>query len=66
MRYSVMTRCRHRWAISVAILALATTCTAALPRVSHAGDEPQPDPSGLATGNRASVVDAGGGCVRGG
>ncbi len=36
---------------------IATFCIAA---PTHAADEPQPDPAGIATGDRTSVVDAGG------
>src|SRR5262249_4895981 len=39
---------------------LITAGIAGLPRMMRADGEPQPDPAGIATGDRTSVVDAGG------
>lgn len=44
----------------VATLALAVAAVVVLPRGGLADDEPKADPSGLATGDKTSVVDAGG------
>lgn len=45
---------------SLALAALLTTMAVGAARWCAAADEPAPDPSGLATGDRTSVYDAGG------
>ena len=59
MRFSVVTRCRGL-VLSTAMLVLSVGCIAGLPRASFADGEAKPDPSGIATGDRTSVADAGG------
>jgi len=56
----VVKRRWRRWLLTGAALALAAGLVAGSPRASSADDEPKPDPSGIATGDRTSVVDAGG------
>jgi len=50
----------RRWLVGTALLFLVGGIALGLPRSARADGEPSPDPSGLATGDRTSVVDAGG------
>src|SRR5580658_6668925 len=59
MRQSTITNCCFRQAfkpliLSIAILMIAGSLTVCL------GDEPKPDPAGIATGDKTTAVDAGG------
>ncbi len=60
MRHSVLKRCCWRWIVGGAFVAISIGAITGLPRASFADGEPQPDPSGLATGDKTSVLDAGG------
>jgi Amt family ammonium transporter len=50
----------HRWVLSTALLFLIVGVALGAPRSARADDEPSPDPAGIATGDRGSVVDAAG------
>lgn len=50
----------RRWVLGTALLFLVGGIVLGLPRRARADGEPSPDPAGIATGDRASVVDAGG------
>src|SRR6476660_7652674 len=50
----------RRWLVGTALLFLVGGIALGLPRSARADGEPSPDPSGLATGDRTSVMDAGG------
>ena len=60
MTYAIVTRHQPRRFLTAAVLLLWVGVLAGLPRVVSADGEAQPDPAGIATGDRTSVVDAGG------
>src|SRR5690349_10059340 len=61
MRFPFVTQHRRSslsWLGAALLVGSIATFGVAAP--AHAADEPQPDPAGIATGDRTSVMDAGG------